>query len=345
MMMKRVLAALLGATMLASPALADQGPVGVITGMPSGTYAATGWNLTSLDTPQMRVVVMLGKGSLQNLSDLLHLRGVDAAFVQGDALAYARAHNLFPPSDLAQIQYVAKLYDEEVHVLARAGVERIADLAGKTVNVDVEGSGSAMTAEILLQALGVNANVTHRRQADAVVALKNGEIDAIIHVGGAPIPVLSSLPTGTLHFVPVALTDTLINTYLPAEITHDEYPNLIPAGADPVQTIAVSDVLAVFGWSPSNPRYANVARLVHELFAHISDLQQPPNHPKWREVNLAATVPGWTRFAGAQAELDSVSQLRQFKAFAQARDIPPPVVEQLFQAYTDCVRKHLAACQ
>jgi hypothetical protein len=27
---------------------------------------------------------------------------------------------------------------------------------------------------------------------------------------------------------------------------------------------------------------------------------QPPRHPKWKDVNLAAQVPGWTRFVPAQ---------------------------------------------
>jgi hypothetical protein len=37
-------------------------------------------------------------------------------------------------------------------------------------------------------------------------------------------------------------------------------------------------------------------------------LQHPPFHPKWTEVNLGATVPGWTRFSVAQDMLNKISQ-------------------------------------
>jgi uncharacterized protein len=89
----------------------------VITGMEGGTYARTGADLTILDDGALRVLPTQGKGSLQNLSDILYLKGVDIGFVQADALTYAKQHGMFP--NLTQsIRYIAKLYDEEVHVLA-----------------------------------------------------------------------------------------------------------------------------------------------------------------------------------------------------------------------------------
>src|SRR5579863_5672132 len=144
-------------------AFANRGTVAVITGMEGGTYARTGSDLSILDDDTLRVLTVLGKGSLQNLSDILYLRGIDVGFVQADALTYAKQHNLFP--GLAQnIRYVAKLYDEEVHVLARKDITRLADLNGQRVNVDVQGSGSAMTAQIILDTLGIKAKVEHQKQ-------------------------------------------------------------------------------------------------------------------------------------------------------------------------------------
>src|SRR6185312_14945779 len=141
----------------------------------------TGADLTILDGDSLRVLPTLGKGSLQNLSDILYLKGIDIGFVQSDALAYAKQHELLP-NVTENIRYIAKLYDEEVHVLAHKGIGRIEDLNGQTVNVDVAGSGSAMTAEIVLQALNIRAQLAHAKLVDAVQALKRGEIAAIIHV-------------------------------------------------------------------------------------------------------------------------------------------------------------------
>ena len=280
-------------------ARANQGVVGVITGMEGGTYARTGADLTILDSDTLRVLPTLGKGSLQNLSDILYLRGVDIGFVQADALTYANQHKMFP--GLTQnIRYIAKLYDEEVHVLVRKDITRLADLNGQRVNVDVTGSGSAMTAEILLDAYGIKAKVEHEKQVTGVQELRRGEIAGIIHVGGAPIPLFADVPADSgIHFLPLVLNPTLAQTYLPGQFTHGTYPLLVPADAA-VPTIAVGDVMAVYGWGPRTARYSNVARFVDTFFSKFDQFQQPPRHPKWREVNLTAEVPGWTRFPSAQ---------------------------------------------
>lgn len=278
---------------------ANQGTVGVITGMEGGTYAQTGSDLTILDDGTLRVLTIIGKGSLQNLSDILYLRGVDIGFVQADALTYAKQHNLFP--GLTQnVRYISKLYDEEVHILARAGINRLEDLNGQRVNVDVSGSGSAMTSEIVLDALGIKPKLEHIKQSDALEALKRGEFAAVIHVGGAPIPLFGRLSSdGGMHFLPLELNQGLAETYIPDRLTHDTYPSLISAEA-PVPTLAVGDVMAVFAWPAHTERYNKVTRFIDALFGRFDEFLKAPRHPKWREVNLAAEVPGWTRFQAAQ---------------------------------------------
>lgn len=299
-------------------ARANQGTVGVITGMEGGTYARTGADLTILDDDTLRVLPTIGKGSLQNLSDILYLRGIDIGFVQADALTYAKQHGMFP--NLTQsIRYIAKLYDEEVHVLARKDIGRLEDLNGQRVNVDVTGSGSAMTAEILLDALGIKAKVEHEKQVTGLQELKRGDIAAIIHVGGAPIPLFADVAADSgIHFLPIALNQTLIQTYLPDQFTHDTYPLLVPVDA-PVPTIAVGDVMAVFAWPPNTERYNKVSRFVDAFFSKFDQFQQPPRHPKWREVNLTAEVPGWTRFQPAQDWLVRQTAAGTAGAATQAR--------------------------
>jgi len=304
---------------------ANQGTVGVITGMEGGTYARTAADLAILDSDTLRVLPVIGKGSLQNLSDILYLKGIDIGFVQADALTYAEQHNMFP--HLTQgVRYIAKLYDEEIHVLARKDIAQLKDLDGQRVNVDVVGSGSAMTAEILLNDLGIHPKVEHERQATGVEELKRGDIAAIIHVGGAPIPLFANVSADTgIHFLTVPMDQTLLSqSYLPSEFNHDTYPSLIPQGAT-VSTIAVGDVMACFAWPPNTERYNKVARFVDAFFSRFAELQQPPHHPKWHDVNLSAQVAGWTRFAAAQEWLDrkgapaQTSLQRDFNNFVAVR--------------------------
>jgi uncharacterized protein len=278
---------------------ANQGTVGVITGMEGGTYARTGADLTILDDDTLRVLPTLGKGSLQNLSDILYLKGIDIGFVQADALTYAKQHGMFP-SLTQSIRYIAKLYDEEVHVAARKDIQRIEDLNGQRVNVDVNGSGSAMTAEIVLDALGIKPKLENQPQVTGIEELKRGEIAAIIHVGGAPIPLLANVPADSgIHLLPIVLNEALAKTYLPDQFVHSTYPALVPDDK-PIPTIAVGDVMAVFAWPVHTERYNKATRFVNAFFGKFDRFQEPPRHPKWREVNLTAEVPGWTRFQPAQ---------------------------------------------
>ena len=93
------------------------------------------------------------------------------------------------------------------------------------------------------------------------------------------------------------------NSYLPASLSNQDYPALVAEGK-PVDTIAVGAVLAVYNWARDSDRYRRVARFTDSLFGKLPDLQKPPRHPKWREVNVAATLKGWKRFQPAQDWLD-----------------------------------------
>jgi TRAP transporter TAXI family solute receptor len=280
---------------------ANAGTVGIISGGVDGTYVRIASDLATVldDADRLRVIAVLGKGSLQNIADILYLRGIDIGIVQADVLAYAKRKQLYP--GLGQsVQYITKLYDEEVHVLARHDIEKLQDLAEQPVNVDVVGSGTAMTAAVLFEGLEIPVRTTNDDQATALDKLKRGEIAALVYVSGKPARLFSGLNANAgLHFLPVAITAPLLETYLPAQFTHADYPQLVADDA-PVDTIAVGSVMATFAWPPSQERYKKVARFVDAFFSKFQQFLQPPRHPKWKDVNLAAEVPGWTRFAPAQ---------------------------------------------
>ena len=90
----------------------------------------------------------------------------------------------------------------------------------------------------------------------------------------------------------------------------NEYPNLIKQG-ERVSTIAVPTVLVAFNWSAQSNRYQRVARFVDYLFSRIDRLQATGFDPKWKSINLAATVPGLARSPPAQAWLDRQARGKQ----------------------------------
>jgi TRAP transporter TAXI family solute receptor len=288
----------------AAAARANAGTVTIIAGGIDGTYIRIASDLAAVldDGTTLRILPVLGKGSLQNIADILYLRGVDVGIVQSDVLAYVRQRHLYPNIEQS-VQYIAKLYDEEVHVLVRKDIARIEDLADQPVNVDLSGSGTAMTASLMFEQLGIKPQMTNLDQPTALEKLKSGELAGVVFVSGQPVRLFSNIaPESGLHFVTVPLTDQLAQTYLPAELNHASYPALINEGAS-VPTIAVGSVMAVFAFPPGHERYGKIARFVDAFFSKFPELLKPPRHPKWKDVNLAARVPGWKQFGPAQDAL------------------------------------------
>ncbi|MBR0647836.1 TAXI family TRAP transporter solute-binding subunit [Plastoroseomonas hellenica] len=276
-------------------ARANSGTVGIIAGGIDGTYIRIAADLAAvLDSERLRVIAMIGRGSVQNIADIMLLRGVDLGIVQSDVLAFARRERLFPSVDRL-VQYVCKLYDEEVHILVRSGIGAVQDLAGQPVNVDLRGSGTAMTASLLFGALRIAVQERHDPQDVALERLRRGEIAALVYVAGKPARLFAGVRAEEgLRLLPLPAAPALLETYLPASFPEADYPALVPPGG--TETLAVGAVLAVYGWPQGSERHRKVARFVEALTANFDAFLRPPRHPKWREVNLAATVPGWTRF-------------------------------------------------
>jgi uncharacterized protein len=105
--------------------------------------------------------------------------------------------------------------------------------------------------------------------------------------------------------VPIPFSKTFADYYALGELTSKEYPTLVPAG-QAVDTIAVPAVLAVSNQLKGSDRYRRVERFVERLFTNWDKFRKPPRHPKWRDVNLAATVPGWTRWSVAEEILNRI---------------------------------------
>ena len=135
--------------------------------------------------------------------------------------------------------------------------------------------------------------------------LKKGELDAVIVVGGKPYKSVSNFTNdGRFHLVKVDYEKPLQGDYLPATLTAKDYPNLIAEG-ESVDTIAVPALLAAYNWAPNTDRYRKLTNFVDAFFTKFPQFQHAPFHPKWKEVSLAAPLPGWQRLPYAQQWLDS----------------------------------------
>lgn len=277
------------------------------------------------DGATRRIVPVVGAGSLANLSDLKRLRGIDMAVLQIDVLDYAKEQRAFPGIE-GSITYIAKLHNEEFHLLARREIQSIADLVNKTVNVDLRDSGTAITASRLFGVLKLPVVMTNERQEVALEKLKRGELAAMAFVAGKPAPLFQDLKGDSgLHFLPVPFSSAAV-AYVPTRLTASDYPGLV-AQDKPVDTVAVGVALVAANLEQIPERYRNVANFVDAFFTGFQSLLEPGHHPKWQEVNITTELPGWRRYPPAEQWLRRNVEV--------ARPPSPDDLKAMFAQYID----------
>jgi len=301
-------------------AQAQNATIGLIADSPGSTDTRIAADIARVldDSDRLRILPMLGGGSIQNIADLIWLKGVDVAIVHTDSLTQTMQNGSIPRE--GSVQYIAKLFQEEIHILARKDISVLSDLTGKVVAIGPPGSGTELTASALLDSFHIVPTITRDNQTTALERLRHGEIAAMFVVGGRPVPALQEIEPGTgLHFVPIPLTAQLIDDYVPTTLERQYYPNLIPAGS-PIDTVSVGSVLITLGTPPDTARAKRVNRFVDTLFERFDQFRHPGFHPKWQEVNLAAQIPGWTRYPEVLTQLkkdqaDNTTLRPSFDAF------------------------------
>jgi TRAP-type uncharacterized transport system substrate-binding protein len=304
----------------------------IIAGRPGETYIEIAHDLSVvLNDEHLRVLPIAGLGGAQNIRDVLYLKGVDAGITSTHMLRYFSSTGELSAALDRRLAYITKLFVEEMHVVAGAGIERLDDLNGKKVNFSDIGSSTQITARDVFGLLSIQVEEVNMNQADALAKIKSGEIAATVLFSGKPVSLFAHIPDGdTLHLVSVPFTPTLENTYSPGSLEPETYPNLIAQG-HAVQTIAVDAVLITNNWPRNSERYRRIATFVDAFFPRLPDFRNAPRHPKWLEVNLSADLPGWDRFPAAQEWLERSkeagsaplqAQFEQFLAKMQRPDAP-----------------------
>jgi TRAP-type uncharacterized transport system substrate-binding protein len=279
--------------------------VGLAGGLIDGTYMRFADELAKVldDGDNLRILPMVSYGAATNLDDLLYLRGIDLAVTQSDVFEYFRTERKTPNLQ-NRVHYILRLPIAEVHILAKTDIRSLEDLRGRKVNFGPAGSGSSLTGTIVFQRLGVQVDQVLIDQQSALQKLQSGEVAALVRVVGKPVDFFTRIPPNSgLHLISIPFTETFADYYTLGEFETKDYPSLIADGQT-IDTIAVPAVLAVFNWPRGSHRYRRIERFAERLFANWDQFLVAPRHPKWRDVNLGATVPGWTRHTIAEQMLE-----------------------------------------
>lgn len=283
--------------------------VGLAGGLLEGTFSRFAAELAKAlnDGDNLRILPVITYGASDNLPDLLYLKGIDVSIVHADAFDEYKRDQRASNID-RRVNYISQMYIGELHVFARHDIKSLQDLEGKTVSFHAKGAGPTTTGPILFGRLGINVNPVFINNSIAIEKMKTGEIAAILHTVGKPNNLFTNIKSRDIgHFLPVEYTEKFSDYYVPSTLGHEDYPNLFEPG-EKIETLGIPVVLAVYNWSKENDRYRRVERFIQYYFERFETLKKPPYHPKWKEINLAAEVPGWTRFPVAQELLDKMQQ-------------------------------------
>ena len=282
---------------------ANSGTVTVITGGVEGvsnTYQELASDLASvLDVrSELRVLPIIGYGSLQNIEDLLYLNGIDFGMVHSDVMRHIQQRQL-PGGAKRKLRFVTKLYDESIHILAGKKITDIKQLSGQTVIVGRPGSGNEMSALTLIGDLQLKVKTVHFAFAEGVEKVRKGEAAAMFVVTRKPAAKLRKIPAKSgLHFLSVPMNETVLETYEPDPLTSADYPGLVPGGSE-IVTARMSAVLAVYNWQVGSSRYENVTRFIKSFGSKLEKLKQASRKDVWEKLDLTGEVKGWERYGPA----------------------------------------------
>jgi hypothetical protein len=273
--------------------------VSLISSEPDSTFPDFVGNVDAiLSRNHLRLLPILGRGTLHSVNDLLYTPGIDIAVVQADAI-----RGLDHPAR-RRLRYIATVYNEQFHVVAGREIADIRQLDGRKVNVDRPGTGTYLTARNVFKRLKVSPEFTTDDQATAYRKLSAGEIAAAVYVAPRPARELGAFGNDSrFHLVPVKYQDEIADDYLPSELDPSHYPSLIESGTR-VETIAVANVLAVLNWPERSERYRRLARFVSAFLSRYDSSLLDGRSSSWDEGIPSARVPGWQRFRPAQEWLD-----------------------------------------
>jgi len=289
----------------------------------------------------LRVLPVLGVGGLQTLDDVLFLKGIDMGVADEDNLKLLKKRDPRLYANIEnRVHYITRLYNNEFHVVAREEIRSFEDLRGKKVSFNLKDSQTEVTADAIFGMLKLDVQRFNYDNNTAIKKLRDNEISAMIVVSGAPQAALARLKREDgVHFLalderslPGHNLEPVFDNYLRAKLSDEQYPGLIAKGTS-VPTVANRALLVAYNWHEGSPQYRRLARFVDVFFDRIYQFHDGTKHAKWKEINLAAEVPGWTRFKPA------AEWLARYKSALTSRDGQPiaklrPVFDQFVASYT-----------
>ncbi len=249
----------------------------------------------SCGVPGLLAVVQSSNGSVANI-EAVRAGEIESGFAQAD-VAFWAFHGEGPFADrppAAELRAIAKLFTESMHVViaANSGIGSVADLRGRRVSLDEEGSGTLVDARLVLDAYGLSEAdlaAVHVRADEAVSLMRRGELDAFFLVAGYPAAAVTEAVRDLgARILPIRGPEAagLVARY--PFFTYDLIPFEAYGGHAAVETIGVGALWLVRADLEEDLVYG----ITRALFHPVSRTLLAAGHPKAREIAPESAVDG-----------------------------------------------------
>lgn len=169
---------------------------------PIGVSIATLLSMKMSEKDNMSFSAISSDGSFDNIK-LLRKKEVHFAIVQGLAgmMAWEGTH-LFKDKPQKELRSISMLWKNVEHFMVKktfaptGNIHDLKNLYGENFSIAENNSGSKVSAEILMDALGIDYRKMHLQYLgynQSSVALKQGKIDGMNTPAGAPVSAVSSV--------------------------------------------------------------------------------------------------------------------------------------------------------
>lgn len=164
----------------------------------------------SCGVPGLIAVAQTTQGSVENV-EAIRSGALESGLSQADVAYWAftgdKTFKEAGPSE--NLRAIANLYQEGLHIIVRAEseVQSVADLKGLRVALGEKGSGSLITSRLVLESYGLSEKrikPEYMAISPAIDRLRERSIDAIMIIGGSPLPAVADLAeTMAIRLIPV----------------------------------------------------------------------------------------------------------------------------------------------
>lgn len=272
----------------------DEPMQSIKTGNITGVYYAAGSAVAKMHNRKLkeynlRLIAEASEGSISNIDDVAN--GLSAfGIAQANTLVFAkRGEDYWQGSPQNKLRSVLGLYTEAFTVVAAvdAGINSLADLKGKTVNIGELGSTDSLQAKGLLSAVGLDLEndliISEKPTYEASELLQQGEIDAYLYTVGHPNLSIKEASSGDRKVMIVAPEKEFVDAItgkredlVERVISIDYYTEI--ANQKPIRTVGVKAIL----FCDENTDEDVVYHIVREVFENLDLFKR--QHPAFANM-------------------------------------------------------------